>query len=555
MPDLAEMLGLRRRNPLVDYGEGDGLETFGSDINGLDGQLDDQMPRQMPPPLMAQQRLRRPPLGGGPPTPLPERTTPQEPMSVLPPRMEAPPQPPSALPPPVERDAPIQESQATQVDFPSRPSLPPPVGQPSPNANPVNRSVVTDLMNTPPEYQPPKPPSVKRQILGTVLGMTPARAFAPLATYGPKGLQQMQASQAWQSSLPSRVEAAKLALEEQKLNKSTQQQPHTVTTEQGIMQFNPDTQRFDIPVGSPPPKEEMMGKTVTTDQGIMMWDPKTKSYGLKVGDAPEKSSAEKIVQSEDGTYLRIGADNTAKVVTVDGKPLKGKVTEKVPDDKEKFVLQYFKENKLEDSATNRAKALKAYSTASQAPQQAPQAMFMAPDGKGGFTAQVVRPGQSIAPGAVTPTGVNTQNTDTAATRTMSEAAPKVVSMVDRVAALVDKQAKDLGPMASRWQEFMAGKVGAPNPEFTKLRTDVGLLQTMLMRMHVGARGGQEMMKHFQDLIDTSKQSPQNLKAALGEIKEYANEVAKHGAGNPGGGAGGVVKWGRGANGNPIPLNQ
>ena len=104
---------------------------------------------------------------------------------------------------------------------------------------------------------------------------------------------------------------------------------------------------------------------------------------------------------------------------------------------------------------------------------------------------------------------------------------------------------------------MAGRVGAPNPEFTKLRTDIGLLQTALMRMHVGARGGEQIMAHFADLIDSSKQDPQNLKAALDEIKAYAQEVGRSGGTGAaaetdkamGGGQGGapppgakVIKW-------------
>jgi len=87
-----------------------------------------------------------------------------------------------------------------------------------------------------------------------------------------------------------------------------------------------------------------------------------------------------------------------------------------------------------------------------------------------------------------------------------------------VRQLVDQQEKSLGPAASRWAEFMAGKVGSPNPEFTKLRTDVGLLTTKLMRMHVGARGGQDIMHHFQEMLEVSKQSPENLRAALDEIE-------------------------------------
>ena len=117
---------------------------------------------------------------------------------------------------------------------------------------------------------------------------------------------------------------------------------------------------------------------------------------------------------------------------------------------------------------------------------------------------------------------------TSSTKTMTEAAPRVVDFVDKINKLIDENESGLGPSASRWKEFKAGKIGLGDAAFTKLRTDVGLLTTLLMRMHVGARGGEYIMKHFQDLIDSSKQSPENLRAALGEIRSYAQDVAKDG---------------------------
>jgi hypothetical protein len=128
---------------------------------------------------------------------------------------------------------------------------------------------------------------------------------------------------------------------------------------------------------------------------------------------------------------------------------------------------------------------------------------------------------------------------TAATKSMVEAAPGVITLANRVKQLMAaKDAKgnpvlDLGPGASRWQEFMAGKVGSSNAEFTKLRTDIGLLSTKLMRMHVGARGGELIMQHFKDLIDSGKQSPENLNAALDEIIQYAQDTAGEGKGGGG----------------------
>lgn len=119
---------------------------------------------------------------------------------------------------------------------------------------------------------------------------------------------------------------------------------------------------------------------------------------------------------------------------------------------------------------------------------------------------------------------------TSSTRTMIEAAPRVKAFVDKITKEIDDADKGLGPAASRWREFKAGKVGLSDPAFTQLRTNVGLMTTLLMRMHVGARGGEYIMKHFQDLTDLSKQSPENLKAALGEIGSYAEELAQEGQG-------------------------
>jgi len=109
------------------------------------------------------------------------------------------------------------------------------------------------------------------------------------------------------------------------------------------------------------------------------------------------------------------------------------------------------------------------------------------------------------------------------TQTMKEAAPKVLELADKVDSLVTQQEKSLGPLASRWQDFMTSRVGAPNPEFTKLKDDSLLLESLLMRMHTG-RGSEYMLQHFQELMSYAKQSPANMHAAIGEIKAYAKTV-------------------------------
>ena len=117
---------------------------------------------------------------------------------------------------------------------------------------------------------------------------------------------------------------------------------------------------------------------------------------------------------------------------------------------------------------------------------------------------------------------------TSATKSMIETAPTVLHLAERIDPLIDKLHDELGPAPGRWNEFWTGKVGVKNTDYMKMRSDLSLLKTALSRMHVGAKGGIEMINHFNDLIDGSKQDPENMKAALAEIKTYAHELQERG---------------------------
>jgi len=119
-----------------------------------------------------------------------------------------------------------------------------------------------------------------------------------------------------------------------------------------------------------------------------------------------------------------------------------------------------------------------------------------------------------------------EETPTNDIKVMQQSVPSVLQLVNQSRVAIDNSIKNLGPLASRWRELWSGKIGAKDPEFRKLMTDINLLQTRLMKMHVGARGGEYIMKHFQEIIDSGKDSPENLKAALSEIETYANEVGQ-----------------------------
>jgi hypothetical protein len=111
-------------------------------------------------------------------------------------------------------------------------------------------------------------------------------------------------------------------------------------------------------------------------------------------------------------------------------------------------------------------------------------------------------------------------------RTMQQATPSVLELVkkSRENLAVAEKRYGVGPLQSRWRDFWSGKIGTADPEFRALKTTMGLLTTRLMRMHVGARGGEYMMKHFGDMLATAKDHPDNLRAVLDEIENYAKEI-------------------------------
>lgn len=96
-----------------------------------------------------------------------------------------------------------------------------------------------------------------------------------------------------------------------------------------------------------------------------------------------------------------------------------------------------------------------------------------------------------------------------------------------ITQLVDKLDKSgqLGVVASRWNDFMAGKVGAGDPDVAALRAKMGLSTTLLMQAHVGNRGSAQMLEHFEDLANQKKLDAPTLKAAFGSEISYVRDRA------------------------------
>lgn len=96
----------------------------------------------------------------------------------------------------------------------------------------------------------------------------------------------------------------------------------------------------------------------------------------------------------------------------------------------------------------------------------------------------------------------------------------ILPLIDKL----DKEGK-LGTVASRWNDFMAGKVGAGDPEFSALRTKMGLSTTLLMNAHVGNRGGAYMLEHFEDMANAGKMDAATLKSGVKSELDYIKDRA------------------------------
>jgi hypothetical protein len=95
-----------------------------------------------------------------------------------------------------------------------------------------------------------------------------------------------------------------------------------------------------------------------------------------------------------------------------------------------------------------------------------------------------------------------------------------------IGQLIDELDKDgkLGPLAGRWNEFLAGKFGQGDPEYTALRTKLDLSNTLLATVHSG-RLGPFLMENMQQLAAAGKMDGDTLKAAFRSEKDYVQDRA------------------------------
>lgn len=190
--------------------------------------------------------------------------------------------------------------------------------------------------------------------------------------------------------------------------------------------------------------------------------------------------------------------------------------------------QYIDEYQKMHKGATIAQAERQYTLDTQRPPQIAPIMMMVPNGNGGSTATVVRPGSNIAPGAQTAAGLNSVNTPTMTQRTAAGRAQTVIEMAPEVLARIDAAAPQMGPVAGRWNEFMQGRVGAPNQQMAELRSDLLMMSSAVALAHAQGRLPENLREEFDRAINAPHQTPANLKGTIQTMIPWLQKVQEQG---------------------------
>lgn len=138
------------------------------------------------------------------------------------------------------------------------------------------------------------------------------------------------------------------------------------------------------------------------------------------------------------------------------------------------------------------------------------------------------------------------NIPTTNMRNMGEVAGTLLPHITEMRGLI-AQANEkgyIGPTAGRvYGNFLAGKVGSTGNKdadrlLGKLNAENSLVNTAMARTHFGARGGQQTIGKFNELLNTNKQTAEVLNGALDTFESFVKGYKE--AGGVGGQDGGAA---------------
>src|ERR1041385_5014181 len=111
-------------------------------------------------------------------------------------------------------------------------------------------------------------------------------------------------------------------------------------------------------------------------------------------------------------------------------------------------------------------------------------------------------------------------------------------MDETIAALNDPKVQAaMGPLGSRWQEFVAGKIGSSDPtlrgldadtisKLNRLRAFMSLEQTGTARAHAGARGSQGLQDKFENLVNSTRMDARTAIDSLTAARDFLSGYEK-----------------------------
>jgi hypothetical protein len=242
------------------------------------------------------------------------------------------------------------------------------------------------------------------------------------------------------------------------------------------------------------------------------------------------------IETDQGIFMLNPRTNELTPLTAQGKPLmpfnktapkgmeKGDVVG--PDGKPMEANYHADTGKWTDSTGKEIVNPRPY----EKPNQAGMVTMVVPDpnNPGGGVIERLGAGAKVAPGAQTVAGVNSMNTPTTNQRTAAGRAETVIAMAPEVLSRIDAVGSQMGPISGRWNDFMQGKVGAPNEQFAALRSDLLMMSSAVALAHAQGRLPENLRQEFDHAINAPNQTPENLKATINTMIPWLQQVQNQG---------------------------
>lgn len=260
---------------------------------------------------------------------------------------------------------------------------------------------------------------------------------------------------------------------------------------------------------------------------------------LKAYQQVKQAGQKPTEPNEFATWLQ---QNPGKSVA-DFEAMKAQAKPHQGNDFEQFYQQYLHDNNLPDSARNRLMARQQYEAAGQKPQQEPHQFVFVPDGKGGMTAQVIRPGMSVPQGTVTPS--QAAKGPSADEIRRADLAENMNENLNALEDIVNRRPELFGPAAGRITSLKE-MVGTGDPDVAKLKT----IKEYLGMASVGAhamRNAQHVGEAANAVMNGFVNSPAAIKASIATARQslqtFRQDIEHPKTGVQGSAAGGAKDYG------------